>query len=130
MASNIISRLTSVEYELPRLASIFIVQAALVVPAAEGKPLTGDKSLINRGQEVFEQQTCSMCHKDGGNSLDPGKAIKGSLFQKKYPDDAKLKLAIRKGFPDSGMPAFGKDKLSDKDLDAMVAYIRALNKSK
>lgn len=79
-----------------------------------------------RGEKVFRKSYCVGCHADGNNSMMPDKPIKGKAFSQKYKDDALLGETIRKGFPDEGMPAFGKDQISESQMKDLILYIRTL----
>lgn len=91
-------------------------------------PAKGD---AKRGKRVFDEMGCAICHTDGGNNLNPERPLKGPLFLKRYPpgDDAAIAKVIREGVQKKGMPDFGKDKLGDKDLQDLMAYIRSLSAS-
>jgi len=60
----------------------------------------------------------------------PDKPIKGKAFSEKYKDDALLAKTIRKGFPDEGMPAFGKDQISENQIKDLILYIRSFTPNK
>lgn len=62
--------------------------------------------------------------------MSPDKPIKGSAFLQKYKDDLILENTIRKGFPDEGMPAFGKDQISESQMKDLILYIRSLSSTK
>lgn len=81
---------------------------------------------IAEGQKVFTQMQCFTCHANGGNIIDPSKPIKGVKFVEKYPEDSKLTEVIRQGVPGTAMPGYGKERLSDDQMAALVAYIRSL----
>jgi cytochrome c6 len=80
-------------------------------------------------------QHCASCHgKDGSGSTTMGK----KLGVKDYRDakvqaafsDGEVESAIKSGVKEGGkekMKAF-KDKLSDEDIKALVAYVRSLKK--
>jgi cytochrome c6 len=87
-----------------------------------------------RGQSDVEKiykANCALCHAvDGSGSSPSGKALgakdlRSDEVQKKT--DAELSEIIRQG--KGKMPAFGK-KLKPEDISKLVAYIRALPKSK
>jgi mono/diheme cytochrome c family protein len=88
----------------------------------------GAKGDAKRGKKIFGDLQCSICHADGGNNLNPEAPLKGPGFLKKYPlsDNKALEKLIRTGIPARGMPANGKDKLSDPDLQDLISYIRSL----
>lgn len=81
---------------------------------------------VAEGQKVFTQMQCFTCHANGGNIIDPSKPIKGAKFLEKYPEDSQLAEVIRKGVPGTAMPGYGKEKLNDEQMAALVAYIRSL----
>ncbi|HEY9731462.1 MAG TPA: cytochrome c [Drouetiella sp.] len=78
-----------------------------------------------RGEKVFKKSYCIGCHADGNNALMPDRPIKGKAFSTKYKDDALLEKTIRKGFPDEGMPAFGRDQISENQMKDLILYIRS-----
>ncbi|MBS1953102.1 MAG: c-type cytochrome [Cyanobacteria bacterium SZAS-4] len=79
-----------------------------------------------RGEKVFRKAYCAGCHAGGNNAMMPDKPIKGEAFTRKYKDDAILEQTIRKGFPEDGMPAFGKDQISESQMKDLILYIRSL----
>lgn len=81
---------------------------------------------VSKGRVIFHRATCDGCHPNGDNILNPTHPIKGSKFQTRYKDDNVLSQVIRHGFPSSGMPPFPKDKISEKDMKSLIAYIRSL----
>jgi mono/diheme cytochrome c family protein len=85
------------------------------------------KGDLKRGKAVFQNMQCAICHTDGGNNLNPERPLKGESFLKRYPanDNNKLEQIIRQGIKDKGMPAFGKDKMSDQDMADVIVYIRS-----
>nr|AIA18438.1 Cytochrome C oxidase, cbb3-type, subunit III [uncultured bacterium] len=107
---------------LARLLSV--IGAALVLFAAQSSCWA--KGDVKKGKRLFTALNCSLCHEDGGNNQNPDKPLKGHKFAEKYSDDKKLAGAIRKGSPEKGMPAYGKDQISDSELQDVVIYIRSL----
>ncbi len=87
----------------------------------------GNKADVKRGKTLFTDMQCAICHTDGGNNLNPERPLKGPKFLKRLPDDKSLAQAIRQGVPAKGMPAFGKDKMSDQDLENVMSYVRSLS---
>lgn len=112
-----------------QIYSFIFVAALLGVLVNASSSQAGESGNVDKGKTIFEGRTCADCHKDGGNLLKPSKPIKGSAFDKKYKDDAKLIQAIRKGVPGSSMRAFGADEISDADMKDLVAYIRNFSNS-
>ena len=86
----------------------------------------GTKGDAKRGKRIFSDLQCAICHTDGGNNLNPERPLKGAKFVQRLPDDKTLGATIRQGFPAKGMPANGKDKMSDQDLADVISYIRSL----
>jgi cytochrome c551 len=102
-------------------------------PSASASAATGD---ANAGSQVFSAQGCTACH---GANLEGGIGAKLNPIQK-FPgvanplDPNYLKTTIRNGRSgDAGfsaqMPAFTPDKLSDTDLNNVIAFIIAQNQS-
>lgn len=71
---------------------------------------------VRRGEIAFAR-SCERCHPQGGAGLGP--SVLG------IPGFA-LRRQVRNGF--GAMPAFNRDELPKKDLDGIVAYLRALNR--
>jgi mono/diheme cytochrome c family protein len=84
------------------------------------EPLKGPLELHGveqqRGQRLYFQ-FCYQCHQNGEGGLAP------ALNDKPAPAVA-IRLQVRKGLGD--MPSFSEDLISDRDLDAIVEYIKAL----
>ena len=85
---------------------------------------------LNNGKKVYEMR-CSGCHgktgkEDGVKAETMGKKPTDYTDQKKMSEvtDAELKTITREGKPP--MPAYAK--ISDKDLDDVIAYIRTFAK--
>lgn len=87
-------------------------------------------SAVQRGEKVFKKAYCEGCHAGGYNAMRPDKPIKGNAFLQKYKDDQLLESTIRKGFPDEGMPAFGKDQISESQMKDLILYIRSLSSTR
>jgi mono/diheme cytochrome c family protein len=83
-------------------------------------------SEVSLGKQIFERTTCQSCHPGGDNTLHPSKPLKGPAFAGKYKDDAAIAKVVRQGVPNTGMPAFSKIQVSDRDLKLVIAYIRSL----
>jgi mono/diheme cytochrome c family protein len=78
-----------------------------------------------KGKEVFDaaKPACKMCHTDAKHPL---KEAAG-----KKPDELKAwvrtpKDMLTKAGKTGAMPVYGADKISDADLDNLVAYIASL----
>jgi len=76
--------------------------------------------------EVLWTQTCASCHgKDGSGNTVMGKKLGVKDFTKEQSSDAEATNIIKNG--KGNMSAY-KDKLSDADVKALVAYVRSLKK--
>lgn len=105
---------------------VLLCAFGLLLTVALMPSMAGSKADPKRGKKIFSDLQCAICHADGGNNLNPEAPLKGPSFLKKYPlnDNKALEKTIRQGFPARGMPANGKDKLSDPDLQDLISYIR------
>jgi len=94
------------------LTGAFLLSAGTAFGDGKGKP---------DGKKEFEEH-CAACHKDGGNMINPKKTLKKADLEangiKKPSDIVKL---IRK--PGSGMTAFDRKAVSDKEAKAIAEYI-------
>jgi mono/diheme cytochrome c family protein len=108
-----------------------MVLVGMVGAVGAGTALAQD---VAKGKEVYAAATpkCKMCHSIGGE----GNA-KGSLDDVGKLSPAELKAWIRtpkdmsvkaKADRKPAMPVYGPDKISDPDLDALVAYLSTLKK--
>jgi mono/diheme cytochrome c family protein len=90
-------------------ALVWLAQAAVV-----------DPSVIARGDQIFAQN-CSVgyCHGVAG-AASRGPRLRGRGFDRAY-----LFKVVRDGIPNSAMPAW-KDRLSEADIAAVVAYVASL----
>lgn len=73
------------------------------------------------GQIAYEK-FCHACHPGGDKGLGP--AVRGPEFTRKYGSDEPLIRVIREGV--GTMPPFAPDRLSDKELADIIAYMRSL----
>lgn len=99
--------------------AVAVLLAAGCGSARRGPPFGGPGALegqARRGQIVFARR-CGPCHPGGEGGLGP------SLNDKPLPEGL-IRLQVRQGF--GAMPAFGEDRLTEPELDDVVAYLRAL----
>ncbi len=107
-------------------ASAFLAACAgAEEPAAGGGTTTGGEAAsyqgavastdTARGQQVYEAQ-CAGCHTADGDDDAYGPAVAGIGW-----DPAAMRRQIREG--EGRMPAFGEDKISADDLEALLAYL-------
>ena len=91
-------------------------------PAYRGEPIYGplrtDDPEVLHGERVFDR-ACHQCHPGGAAGLGLG------INDKPLPGWA-IRLQVREGF--GAMPAFDRQRLSESDLDAVVAYLLELRR--
>ena len=114
------------------LTAVFAAGTPSPAPSASGSVPQGDPT---RGAQTFGSAGCTACH---GANLEGGIGAKLNPIQK-FPGVSDplspqfLETTIRHGRSgDTGfstqMPAFGTDKLSDRDLADVVSYIVSQNR--
>jgi len=81
-------------------------------------PLIVSSPEIGEGRKVFMTH-CHQCHPGGEAGLGP------AINNKPLPAFA-IRTQIRQGF--GAMPAFYPDEISDVELDALIAYLKALRR--
>jgi len=84
-------------------------------------PLPGKKKRVAggvSGADLYKTVGCSGCHGNSGEGL-----IGPALNQKAFPAD-EITAAVRNG--KGAMPPFSTEKISDKDLQALITYVRSL----
>src|SRR5687768_4405343 len=81
-----------------------------------GPPVRPDTVAEARGERLFFRE-CSACHPRGEAGLGP------ALNDKPLPGFA-IRTQIRKGV--GAMPAFSERALDDREVDAIVAYVKDL----
>ena len=105
------------------LPSLFIASAAVAVLSLAAPLRAGD---VAAGKTVFEtaKPSCKACHTDARNSL-------AQVGARNTPEEIKAwlrtprEMMAKKG--KTGVkPTFGPDKISDKDLDDLAAYLSTL----
>ena len=79
-------------------------------------PLDTSDPKVARGQKVFFQH-CHQCHPHGQGGLGP------AIVNKPLPEFL-MKFQVRHGL--GTMPSFGAEKIPSDDLDALMAYIKAV----
>jgi cytochrome c6 len=73
------------------------------------------------GKKEFEEH-CAVCHKDGGNTVNPAKTLARKDRESNGAKTAKEIIGkMRK--PGPGMTQFDKKTISDKEAKAIAAYI-------
>jgi mono/diheme cytochrome c family protein len=83
---------------------------------AIGRPVAKASAEVERGKVVFQQQ-CDRCHPGGEGGLGP------SLNDKPLPAFL-MKTQVRAGL--GAMPGVAEDRVSQEQMDDLIAYIKAL----
>ncbi|HEY4027904.1 MAG TPA: cytochrome c [Candidatus Dormibacteraeota bacterium] len=110
--------------------------SAAETPSPSASASAGPVGDATKGAQMFGSAGCTSCH---GANLEGGIGAKLNPIQK-LPgvanplDPNYLRNTIRNGRPpdpgfSTAMPSFGTDKLSDQDLNNVVAYIIAQNQA-
>jgi mono/diheme cytochrome c family protein len=110
-------------------SAVFVGSVSLTSAAPDKKKKAAPaptKAMIDAGKKVYMANGCAACHKIGdqggatGTELTKiGKTWKADKLSTVIRDPKKLKK-------DSVMPAYGPDKISDKELKNLVAYLGSL----
>ena len=112
------------------LVIVFNSSANTVFPNLPNPKTEAQKPFVDKSASELYAQNCARCHgANGRGETELGRSfdvpnIAVADWQKKH-SDAKISRKIIKG--GGGMPAFVK-KLSPKEINAVVGYVRKLNK--
>jgi len=102
------------------LAFLVCLVLAACTPAYRGEPLFGpldvSETRLALGQRVFDAN-CHQCHPGGDGGLGP------ALNNKPLPAGL-IWYQVRHGL--GAMPAFSEARVSDAELDALIAYLERL----
>ncbi|RII28716.1 MAG: cytochrome C [Geobacter sp.] len=87
---------------------------------------TGSFADTKKGQKIdgkreFEEH-CTVCHKDGGNIVNPAKTLSKKDREANGVKNAKAIMATMRK-PGPGMTAFDKKTVSDREARAIADYI-------
>ncbi len=97
--------------------------AGLALPAIEIAAAPATPEMIAAGQQLFSV-ACTNCHGRSAQGTRMAPALYNRTFLSQTPDAAIYQI-IANGVPGTFMPAWG-GRLSDADLNALVAYLRSL----
>jgi cytochrome c oxidase subunit II len=107
--------------------------------AGAGNRNAADGSMAHQGRQLFMKLNCIQCH----NTQNPRAPVLEEIYNTRRPlkgggvviaDDEYLRRSIRRPRADVRdgwepiMPAFGPDKVSEEDLNKVMAYIKSLKK--
>lgn len=81
-------------------------------------PLAMSSTQVAEGRKIF-MKNCQRCHIEGEGGLGP------AINNKPLPAGL-IRFQVRHGL--GAMPAFPKERISDAQIDDMVAYLQALRK--
>ncbi len=73
------------------------------------------------GKALFEKH-CSVCHKDGGNIINPQKTLKSSDLKTSGKDSVDAIVGVMRN-PGPGMQKFDEKTLSDDEAKAIAEYV-------
>ena len=100
-----------------------IMDAGVELPESEVMTIPSSPELIAEGQRLFNI-TCKSCHGVDGYGTPMAPALNNEVFLSQTPDAAIYQI-IAGGVPGTMMPAWGS-RLSDSDIQALVAFLRSL----
>jgi mono/diheme cytochrome c family protein len=104
------------------LPIVLLLAGCLVFDVRRGEPV-GRRVLVQSPAEVHGQiiymRNCYRCHQGGEGGLGP--ALNWPIA------DPLIRLQVRHGF--GAMPAFARAQISDSDLNAIIAYLKAVRRS-
>lgn len=103
------------------------VQAAgIALPAVQVASAPPTPEMIAAGQQLFSI-ACTGCHGRSAQGTRMAPALYNQTFLSQTPDPAIYQI-ISNGVPGTAMPAWG-GRLTDADINALVAYLRSLEAS-
>lgn len=103
-----------------------MVQAGVEFPEVEVMSIPSSPELIAEGDRLFNI-ACKSCHGVDGYGSPMAPAINNQLFLAETPDAAIYQI-IAGGVPETLMPAWGS-RLTDRDIQALVAFLRSMEPS-
>jgi mono/diheme cytochrome c family protein len=113
------------------ICRLSIAGAFIVALAAPGSAPAQD---VEKGKQVYASAApkCKVCHAIGGEgnakgSLDAAGKLSAADIKAwiRTPKEMTVKAKAERKPP---MPVYGKEKISDADLDALAAYLSSLKK--
>jgi len=112
------------------ISSVVLIGAVTFAVAAhgqKGKAPAPSKADITAGSKVFMANGCTACHVIGDKGGKTGPELTKIGADKKWPP-SKLSAVVRdpkKLNTAAKMPAYGPDKITDKELKTLVAYMQS-----
>lgn len=114
-----VTRLLSAAVLLP---IVMFLAGCLVFDVRRGEPVRRPIRVQSPAEvhgQVIYMRNCYRCHQGGEGGLGP--ALNWPIA------DPLIRLQVRHGF--GAMPAFSRAQISDSDLNAIVAYLKAVRRS-
>jgi mono/diheme cytochrome c family protein len=96
-----------------------ILIGAPIPYSGDGLAVSPSNDLIQRGKQLFVTKGCATCHGLDGHGGIIGPSIVGTKAEK---------LRVRTTVGPQGMPAYAPSALTDEDLAAIAAYLKAMSK--
>jgi mono/diheme cytochrome c family protein len=103
-----------------------LVYAGVEFPEVEVRSYPSSPEFIEAGNMLFNI-ACKSCHGVDGYGTPMAPALNNQIFLAEAPDAAIYQI-IAGGIPDTLMPAWG-NRLSDQDIQSLVAFLRGLEPS-
>jgi mono/diheme cytochrome c family protein len=103
-----------------------IIEAGVVFPETVQVVFPSSPEMISEGKNLYNI-ACKSCHGMEAYGSPMAPALNNQLFLAETPDSAIYQI-IAGGVPGTLMPAWG-NRLSDYDLQALVAYLRSMEPS-
>jgi mono/diheme cytochrome c family protein len=107
-----------------------VVMAAVLVPATVGAGQQPTPEQIAAGAKVYAAQKCQICHSIGGvgNKKGPLDGVGTKLSVEQIREWIVDPMAAAKKVNSTVKPVMKAYKLAPADLDALVAYMKSLEK--
>jgi mono/diheme cytochrome c family protein len=105
------------------VATVFAAVLLLVSCDNSTQALSRATALHPEGRDVFEKNNCIRCHENGNGGY--GKRMVDNVNLKSL-DYIKTRVRLGKVMGAAQMPAFDKTTISDKELDSLASFVRAL----
>jgi len=107
---------------MKKILVVSVAAISLFAFLAGGSIAEEKKTMKKISGEAEFKEHCTMCHPDGGNIINPAKTLhKKDLDASGIKKPADIIAKMRK--PGPGMTQFDKKAVSDKDANAIAAYI-------
>lgn len=107
-----------------RVAMIVFAAALLLVSCDNStQALSRATALHPEGRDVFEKNNCIRCHDNGNGGY--GKRMVDNVNLKSL-DYIKTRVRLGRVMGAAQMPAFNKTTISDKELEEVAGFVRAL----